>query len=80
LSTDEGAEGVAAGGCAGITEKGTYSGYLSSYDSFKIRIMRILATMQGYLNSAPEEYDHLNKVFPASFFDSGLMQSNYDFT
>lgn len=62
-------------GCAGVTKEGVYSGYVSIYDSFKIRLEKIVATMWGYLNRATDNYSYLNKSFPSSFFD---LSSNGD--
>ena len=60
----------ADGICAGITKDGLYAGYLSTYDTFKLRIDRLMATMWGYLHKADESYEYLNKKFPSEYFTS----------
>lgn len=67
LKTEDG------GICAGITKDGLYAGYLSTYDTFKLRIDRLMATMWGYLHKADEyyeSYEYLNKKFPSEYFTS----------
>ena len=68
------------GGLAGIRPNGSHAGLLSIYDTYKIRIDRIMATIYGYLGwlnikdtryeKDYKNYKTFDKEFPSTFFPS----------